>query len=258
MPVALITGAARGIGAATAGALAAQGWSLVLVDSCRDDPALGYPLASRDQLEATAQRCGGEAVVGDVRSATDLRRAVDLAVARFGGLDAAVGVAGVLIAADRVWEMPDGHWHTTLDTNLTGAFNLARAAVPAMLTRPAPRTGRFVAVSSAAALKATPRLAAYSASKAGIIGFMRGLAADLADTGITANAVLPGSTDTALLSRSAEIYGIDDPGRFADHHVDHRIVRPAEVAAVVAWLCSEASSALTGAVVPADAGMTAR
>jgi SDR family mycofactocin-dependent oxidoreductase len=258
MPVALITGAARGIGAAAAGALAAQGWNLVLVDVCGDDPAVGYPLATPEELEAGARRCGGEAVVGDVRSVADLQRAVDVATERFGGLDAAVGVAGVLIAAPRVWEMPDEHWHATLDTNLTGAFNLARAAVPAMLERPTPRSGRFVAVSSAAALKATIRLAAYSASKAGVIGFVRGLAADLAGTGITANAVLPGSTDTMLLTHSAEIYGVDDPAHFADHHVDHRIIGPDEVAAVIAWLCSDASGALTGAAVPADAGMTAR
>jgi len=258
VPVALITGAARGIGAAAAEALAAQGWNLVLVDVCGNDPAVGYPLASREELEASAQRCGGEAVVGDVRSAADLGRAVDVAVERFGGLDAAVGVAGVLIAAGRVWEMPERQWQTTLDTNLTGTLNLARAAVPAMLDRPAPRSGRFVAVSSAPALKAVPRLAAYSASKAGVIGLVRGLAADLADTGVTANAVLPGSTDTMLLRHSAEIYGIDAPTRFADHHIDHRIVGPGEVAAAVAWLCSPASSALTGAVIPADAGMTAR
>ena len=258
MPVGLITGAARGIGAATAVALAGQGWDVVLFDVCADDPALGYPLASPEELEATAARCGGEAVTGDVRSPADLGQAVDRARDRFGGLDAAVSVAGVILAAPHVWEMPDEHWHTVVDTNLTGTFNLARAAVPAMLERPEPRSGRFVAVSSAAALKATPRLAAYSASKAGVIGLVRGLAADLADTGITANAVLPGSTGTALLTRSAEIYGLDDPARFADHHVDHRIVTPEEVAAVAAWLCSEASAALTGAAVPADAGMTAR
>ncbi|MXZ30322.1 MAG: SDR family oxidoreductase [Acidimicrobiia bacterium] len=258
MPVALITGAARGIGAATAGALAAGGWDLVLFDVCRDEPALGYRLASPEELEATARRCGGEAIVGDVRSADDLARAVERAVGRFGGLDAAVGAAGVLAAAGRAWEMPEEQWRTTLDINLSGIFNLARAAVPAMLARPAPRSGRFVAVSSAAALKATARLAAYSASKAGIIGFVRGLAADLADTGVTANAVLPGSTDTALLAHSAEIYGLDDPARLADHHVNHRIIRPEEVAAVAAWLCSEASGALTGAAVPADGGMTAR
>ena len=258
VPVALITGAARGIGAATAQALAEQGWDVVLVDVCRDDPGLGYPLASEDELTATAERCGGVPVVGDVRSVADLRRAVDRALERFGGLDAAVGVAGILTAAPRVWEMPEEQWHAMLDTNLTGVFNLATAAVPALLTRPVPRSGRFVAVSSAAALKATPRLAAYSASKAGVIGFVRGLAADLADTGITANTVLPGSTDTMLLTHSADIYGVDDPIRFATHHVDHRIVRPDEVAAAIAWLCSEASSALTGAVLPADAGMTAR
>ena len=258
MPVALITGAARGIGAAVAEALAAEGWNLVLVDVCGDDPAVGYPLAGRDELTATAERCGGAAVVGDVRSAADLQRAVDRAMERFGRLDAAVAVAGVLVPAPHAWEMPEDHWHAQLDTNLTGVFNLARAALPAMLVAPERRAGRFVAVSSAAALKATPRLAAYGASKAGVIGFVRGLAADLAGTGITANAVLPGSTDTAVLDYSAEIYGLDDPARFAEHHVDRRIVRPEEVAAAVAWLCSPASSALTGAVIPADAGMTAR
>ena len=258
VPAALITGAARGIGAAVAEALTAQGWDLVLVDACGDDPAVGYSLASRDELAATAERCGGEALEGDVRDVADLQRAADRALERFGRLDAAVAVAGVLVPAPRAWEMPEDHWRSQLDTNLTGTFNLARAAVPAMLAVPAPRVGRFVAVSSAAALKATPRLAAYSASKAGVIGFVRGLAADLADTGITANAVLPGSTDTAILTYSAEVYGLDDPDRFAEHHVDHRIVSPAEVAAVVAWLCSPAAGALTGAVVPADAGMTAR
>ena len=258
MPVALITGAARGIGAATAEAMAAQGWDLVLVDACGDDPVLGYPLASREDLEATAGRCGGEALVGDVRVVGNLQRAADRALERFGRLDAAVAVAGVLVPAAPAWEMPEDHWHSQLDTNLTGVFNLARAAVPAMLGVPVPRAGRFVAVSSAAALKATPRLAAYSASKAGVIGFVRGLAADLADTGITANAVLPGSTGTAILTYSAEVYGLGDPNRFAEHHVVHRIVSAAEVAAVVAWLCSPAAGALTGAIIPADAGMTAR
>ena len=258
MPVALITGAARGIGAATSEALAEQGWNLVLVDVCENDPAVGYPLASRDELMATAERCGGEALAGDVRSPADLEQAAAVALERFGRLDAAVAVAGVLVPALQAWEMPEEHWDSQLDTNLTGVFNLARAAVPALLDAPVPRSGRFVAVSSAAALKATPRLAAYSASKAGVIGFVRGLAADLADTGITANAIVPGSTDTPILTYSADVYGLDDPVRFADHHVDRRIVTPAEVAAVVAWLCSPASGALTGAVVPADAGMTAR
>ena len=258
MPVALITGAARGIGAAAAGALAVQGWDLVLVDLGGDDPAVGYPLAGRDELTATAERCGGEALIGDVRSVADLQRAVDRAQERFGRLDAAVASAGVLVPAPHAWEMPEDHWHAQLDTNLTGVFNLARAAVPALLAAPEPRTGRFVAISSAAALKATPRLAAYSASKAGVVGFVRGLAADLADTGVTANAVLPGSTDTPILTYSTEVYGLDEIDRFADHHVDRRIVDPSEVAAVVTWLCSPASSALTGAAIPADAGMTAR
>ena len=258
VPVGVITGAARGIGAAVAETMAAKGWQLVLVDVCGDDPALGYPLARREDLAATAERCGGEPMVGDVRSPDDMGRAVQRAVDRFGRLDGAVAVAGVLVAAPVLWEMPERHWRTLLDTNLTGVFNLACAAVPALLAAPEPRAGRFVAISSAAALKATPRLAAYSASKAGVVGLVRGLAADLAGSGVTANAVMPGSVRTRILDYSAEVYGLDDPGRFADHHVDRRIIAPGEVAEVVAWLCSPAAGALTGAVVPADGGMTAR
>ena len=86
---------------------------------------------------------------------------------------------------------------------------------------------------------------------------MRSLAAELGDEGITANVVAPGSTATAMLDASAAVYGLDEPAAFAVHHLQHRIIDPDEVAATLQWLCGPGSSAITGAVLPVDAGMTA-
>jgi NAD(P)-dependent dehydrogenase (short-subunit alcohol dehydrogenase family) len=101
-----------------------------------------------------------------------------------------------------------------------------------------------------------PLLAAYTAAKHGVEGLVRSLAAELAPHGITANVVAPGSTTTAMLEASAAVYGLDDVTEFASHQLG-RLVEPDEVAAVLAWLCGPDSAAITGAVVPVDAGMTA-
>jgi len=254
---AVVTGAARGIGAAVARGLAADGWKLVLVDVCRDEPGLPYPLATRNELDQVAADCDALAVVGDVRSQVDLDTAVAAAVEIHGGLDAAVAAAGVMAGAKPGWETSDTTWDMLIDVNLAGVWKLARAAVPAMLERPEPRTGRFVAVSSVAGLTGMPLLAAYSASKHGVIGLVRSMAAELGPSGVTANVVAPGSTATAMLQASADIYGLAHQDEFSVHHPMGRLIAPTEVAAVVRWLLSPASSALTGVVLPADAGMSA-
>lgn len=259
-PVAIITGAARGIGAATATRLAAVGWQLVLVDRCADDPALSYPLATKADLDAVVAGCGAGAVgvVADVRDQAALDQAVATAVERFGGLDAALAVAGCVAGGDDAWTTDEATWAVMLGVNLEGVWRLARAAVPALLARPrAERRGRFVAVSSAGGTLGLPRLAAYSAAKHGVIGLIRSLAAELGPEGITANAVAPGSTSTAMLAASAAFYGLADPAEFASHHQLGRLVEPGEVAALLAWLCSPDADAVTGAVLPVDAGMTA-
>lgn len=260
-PVAVITGAGRGIGAATAARLAGSGWRLVLVDRASDDGALRYPLATEADLQGIVERCGGPdratAVVSDVRDQSGLDGAVALAVDRFGGLDAALAVAGGVRGGDVAWETDDEAWDAMVGINLEGVWRLARAAVPAMLERPEPRQGRFLAVSSSGGTLGLPRLAAYAAAKHGVEGFIRSLAAELGPTGITANAVAPGSVSTAMLDASAAVYKLRSTTELAVHHLQPRLIEADEVAALLHWLCGPGSSAITGAVLPVDAGMTA-
>lgn len=257
-PVALVTGAARGIGAATVDALVAAGWHVVAVDRCRDVEGIGYAMATPADLDAVVARHPGRVLglVGDARSGQDMALAVETAVAQFGAVDAAVASAGVIGGGQSLWATPDDVYDAVLSVNLDGVRRLFTAAVPALLSRPEPRSGRLVAVASAASLVGLRHLAAYGAAKHGVVGLVRGVAVDLAGTGITANAVCPGSTRTAMLDASAELYGLASPDEFADHHLLGRLLEPAEPAALVAWLCSEAASGLTGAVLPVDGGMT--
>jgi SDR family mycofactocin-dependent oxidoreductase len=247
------------MGAATVDGLVASGWQVVAVDRTADDPALDYPLATAADLEEVAIRHGANvrAVVGDVRSASDMREAVGAAVSHFGGLQAAVAAAGVISGGPLAWEIPDAQWDVQFDVNVKGTRNLVAAAVPALLEAPQPRQGRVVAISSTAGVLGLPRLSAYSASKHAVIGFVRSLAADLAGSGITANVVCPGSTRGPMLDASAAVYDLPSTDEFATHHLVQRLLEPAEPAALIAWLCGPASSGLTGAVLPVDGGMTA-
>ncbi len=147
-------------------------------------------------------------VVGDVRSTSDMRAAVEEATTQFGSLDAAVAAAGVISGGPLAWEIPDAQWEVQFDINVKGVRNLVGAAVPAMLASPKPRHGRVVAISSTAGVLGLPRLSAYSASKHAVIGYVRSLAADLAGSDITANVVCPGSTRGPMLDASAAVYDL--------------------------------------------------
>jgi SDR family mycofactocin-dependent oxidoreductase len=260
--VALVTGAARGIGAATVAALAAGGWRVVAVDRCADDPALPYRLGSRgdlDRVVADAQAAAGDVAVvaaqADTRDPDALAAAVRLAEERWGGLDAAVAAAGVIAGGVPAWQVPLEQQQAVLDIDLGGVLTLARVVVPALLRRPEPRRGRFLAVASAAATRGLPMLAAYCAAKAGVAGFVRALAAELGGTGVTANAVSPGSTATPILDESARLYDLPAADAFAAQQPLGRLLAPAEVAAVIAFLAGDGASAMTGAIVPVDGGL---
>jgi SDR family mycofactocin-dependent oxidoreductase len=255
--LAVVTGAARGIGAASSLALAEEGWSLLLVDACARQPGIEYEMPTLDDLEAVVQRCtrlGAPEVSGlcaDVAGPGFVGQLTGALRGRSAG--AAVAAAGV-IAGSPAWSTDEQVFSTLLDVNFAGVRRLAEATVPAMV---ASGRGRFVAVASAAALRAMPRLAAYSAAKAATVAYVRALAADLAGTGVLANAVCPGSTRGAMLAASAEVYGLAGPEEFAGQQLTRRLLEPSEVAAAVVWLCGPAASAVTGAVLPVDGGLTA-
>ena len=239
MRAALVTGAAGGIGSATVRRLVEQGYAVVGYD-VRDAPAPP----------------GGVHVVGDVRDRADLQAAVDLAVERWGRLDVAVAGAAVIAGGRPLWETAEAELDELWDVDVRGVWNTAAVAVPAMLAGPDPSRGRFVAVASAAAHQGLFGLAGYNVAKHAVVGLVKGLAADLVGTGVTACAVSPGSTRTPMLDATAAIYGLPGPEVFASHQLLRRLLDPAEVAATIAFCCSREAAALNGNVVHADGGFS--
>jgi SDR family mycofactocin-dependent oxidoreductase len=193
--------------------------------------------------------------VADVRDVDALAAATRLAVDTYGGLDAAIAVAGVVGGGGAYWETDPVAERVVLDVDLVGVLNLARVTVSAMLARPEPRSGRFVAVSSAAAVRGLDGLAAYCAAKAGVTGFVRALATDLGGSGVTANCVSPGSTLTPALEASARLYDIEVE-EFTKQQPICRLLDPDEIAAAIAWVAGGESSGMTGANMAVDGGLS--
>jgi SDR family mycofactocin-dependent oxidoreductase len=256
--VAIVTGAARGIGAAVVDGLAGAGWTVVAVDLVADMTGVDYPMSRPADLDAVEARWPGQvqAVIADVRDPEALAAVVSQTERDHGGLDAAVAAAAVIGGGKALWDESPQTLKTLWDINVLGTWDLAAAAVPALLRRPKPRSGRFVGIASAAGHRGMWHLAAYITAKHAVVGLILGLAADLRGTGVTAMAVSPGSTRTPMLSATAELYGLAGPEELSHHQLVERLLEPSEVAAAICWLCSEQSSAMTGSVLHADGGLT--
>lgn len=255
-PVAIVTGAARGMGALTAARLARRGYAVALIDHPDVDVPGPYRSATADELERATAACEGRgfAHIADVRDPAALSAVIDAAVEYHGHIDVIVAAAGAMAGGAPLWQTDDDVWRSMIDINLTGVFNLARAALPAMLAAPTPRRGRIVAVASAAAHNGLPMLSAYTAAKHGVAGLVRALAAELGDTGITANAVCPGSTDTEMLVASSALYGLTDRSVFTEQARIARLIEPDEIARTIEWLAVDAPGAMTGALIDVDGG----
>jgi NAD(P)-dependent dehydrogenase (short-subunit alcohol dehydrogenase family) len=248
--VALVTGAAMGLGAAIARAFAAEGAAVGLLDPDRDALA-----ATVSDVESGGGRA--VAVVGDVSQSESAERAVATVVERFGGLDVLASNAGLV----RYGELPgfsEADWDLVLDVNLKGMFQMARFAIPQMRLR---GKGAIVNTASVQAYWSHQGAVAYSASKGGIVAFTRALALDHAHEGIRVNAVAPGSVRTPMLLDAAQRSNPDDPDAalavFAQSHPIGRLIEPEDVASAVLFLASDRASAITGVTLPVDGGLMA-
>jgi SDR family mycofactocin-dependent oxidoreductase len=253
--VALVTGAARGIGAAVVRRLADDGYAVLAVDSCAGPDAAPYPLPSLKDLEAVTRHSERLVpYVADVRDRTALDAAVATVLDRWGRLDVAVACAAVVAGGRPLWETAEAELDLLWDVDAKGVWHTAAASVPAMLAGPDPSGCRFVAITSAAGHRGLFHLAGYNAVKHAVVGIVRGLAADLVGTGVTAVAVSPGATDTAMLRETAELY----PDATVDDLVSHQLLRrpltPDEVAATVALCASVEGASLNGSVVHSEGG----
>jgi NAD(P)-dependent dehydrogenase (short-subunit alcohol dehydrogenase family) len=249
--VALITGGASGIGLATAERLQRDGLRLVLADV--DAPGLERATASLTAAGAMAL-----GVATDVRSVADCERAVATAIERFGRLDVLVNCAGVWVEGPTD-TMTEGDWDRVVDVNLKGTFFMCRHAIPALESS----GGCIVNVSSDAGLWGNKEAAIYCASKGGVTVLTKALAVELAPRGVRVNAVCPGDVDSPMIRYQAETFGGGDPeGYLADLLAAYpqrppRFIRPDEVAELVAFLCSERATPITGAAISIDFGLTA-
>lgn len=249
--VALVAGGGSGIGRAVTELLAAEGATVVVATNVED-----HVRVLREEVDGTPGEVS--AVVADLTRADEVRRYVDEAAERHGGIDVLVNSAGVQ-RYGTVEETSEELWDEVLAVNLKAMYLTARFAVPHLRARGG---GSIVNVASVQAYVTQDRVAAYAASKGGILALTRAMAVDHARDGIRVNAVCPGSVDTPMLRWSADLFRGDRDAEdvLADWGRSHpigRIAKPAEVAELVAFLAGDRSSFVTGADYRVDGGLLA-
>jgi 3-oxoacyl-[acyl-carrier protein] reductase len=237
---ALVTGGSRGIGRAISLALAAHGAKV----------AINYA-TNATAAEETAAAIGGEGTAitlrGDVGSAADAAALVEGTIAAFGRLDILVNNAGVT-ADDLILRMSEGEWDKVIDTNLKGTFNVTKAALRGMVRQ---RWGRIICVSSVAGIVGNAGQANYAAAKAGIAGFAKAIAKEVASRNITANVIAPGFVDTEMTRDLTDA----QRGQIAQMIALGRTAKPEDIAPAAVFLASDEAAYVTGHVLTVDGGL---
>lgn len=269
--VALITGAARGIGRAQAVRFAREGADIVALDVCGPVDTVTIPHSTPADLDTTASlvsEAGGQvhAEIVDVRDLSGMQAATDRGVQRFGGLDVVCATAGITSRGMAV-DLNESAWRTMLDVNLTGVWHTCRATAPHLIAR---GSGSMILTSSIAGLRGLVGVAHYTAAKHGVIGLMRSLANELAPHGVRVNCVSPTNVDTPMIQndlvRSAFRPDLDRPPTRAEFAEAARSmnmlavpwVDAVDVANAALFLASDEARYITAIVLPVDAGATQR
>jgi SDR family mycofactocin-dependent oxidoreductase len=264
--VAFITGAARGQGRSHALALAEAGADIIAVDACTDVATAPYPLATPEDLEATAKEIEQLdrrviAVRTDVRDGVGLDAAVERGVAELGRLDILVANAGIW-ALGKLWEITDAQWQEMLDINLTGAWRSVKAVVPTMIEQ---KRGAIVLTSSVNGFEAGAGMTHYVAAKHGVLGLMKNAAIELGPYNIRCNAVCPGFVDTKMNEwQGAYDMMAGHEGGTPQDRTDaaynwtalaaRGALAPSSISRSVVFLASDDARDITGVALPVDGG----
>jgi NAD(P)-dependent dehydrogenase (short-subunit alcohol dehydrogenase family) len=233
---AVVTGAARGIGYACAERLHASGAKVSLWDV--DGAALA---------DAAKKLGNAHTATVDITSETSVAAAAKAAGEALGQVDILVNNAGITGPNRKTWEFTPEEWRRVIDVDLTGAFLCSRALVPGMMAR---RYGRIVNMASVAGKEGNPNAAAYSSAKAGLIGLTKSLGKELATENVMVNCVTPAAAETDLFKQMTE----EHIAYMRSKIPMNRFVQPSEIAALVAWLCSEECGFSTGGVFDISGG----
>jgi (+)-trans-carveol dehydrogenase len=265
--VAFITGAARGQGRSHALRLAEEGADIIAIDLCGQVDSVPYPMSTPDDLAETVKAVEAldrriVATQADVRDYAAVKRAVDDGVAQLGRLDIVSANAGIS-SVGRADELSEQTWRDMIDTNLTGVWHTAKAAIPALKAGGA--GGSMVLTSSAAGLMAMENIGHYVSAKHGVIGLMRTLALELAADSIRVNAICPTTVDTPMIQNEATYRlfrpDLDDPSVddaaesfMTMNALPVRWVEARDISNALLFLASDEARYITGVALPVDAG----
>ncbi len=260
--VAIVTGGARGNGFAAARCMAEEGADIVIADICADMKTIPYKMSTPEVMNGAVEAIQGlgRKAIGiqcDVRNGEAVKAMVDTALKEFGHIDILVNNAGnssMMAIAD----MPEETWDEVLDTHLKGTYLCCHYVLPIMIKQ---ESGNVVSISSVGGQRGFGMGGHYCAAKHGIIGLNKSIAMEVADHGIRANVVCPGTVWTDMMKGIAEYFGMDDEEEakeqfFAGHLIKEPEVTPEDIGKAVCWLVTDDAKCITGNMITVDGGWT--